>query len=364
MEFYIILFITLVGLAYLSSFLHQHDYENRIMLGIIDVLPFVILIIITGFRYQVGTDYDGYLKNFELLKYYEIDRIEISFRMIVSAAYFLHLNHQFVFLVYAIITYLFLYFAIRFFDPEAKYRHFIVGLLMTFFLFNIFNTIRQMAAVSILAFGLQYLVKKQWFHYLLMAALAFFFHRSSIAFSFIFFIALLFPIKYYIFLLIIAPFLFFTNFINLMIGLFVRITGMDFYLIYVTGNNGRVSLSSGLGIIIFYLIAVILFLFFDHVAENEKERTIVKLYILYAALYLVFLPSEVATRMLYYPMLAVPLAIPLLGNLSPDRRERVYLQYAIVGIMLFLFIDLMVVSQSLMTNGSILDYNFMLIGFE
>jgi transmembrane protein EpsG len=361
MLFYIMLFIICVFLSYFSSFLHERKYENKKVLFLIDFLPYLILIIVTGFRYNVGTDYRGYTRNFFTLEYGEIDRIELSFRLIVSLVHQLGLDQQLLFLIYSTITYTLIFLGVRYFDPEAKYRHFVMALLITFFLFNIFNTIRQMAAVAIIFYSIKYMLEKKYLIYVLLVVLAYFFHKSAIIFGVFFLLILRFNVRYYFALLLIAPIMFYTNFINLVIGLYVRVTGSAFYQIYATGGNTRVEISSGLGIIIFYAIAILFYIFYDDIVKTPKQDIIVKLYLVYAALYFIFLPSEIATRMLYYPMIIVPLALPMISDISKDSKEQVYIKYVLIGIVVLLFGDLMLSSTEYFESGGVLDYTFKFI---
>lgn len=363
MLFYLILFTVCVSLSFFSNFLHRNKYENKTLLWLIDFLPFLILIIVTGFRFEVGTDYGGYVRNFETLRTGEINRIELSFRLIVEFSQLLGLSVQFVFLVYAILTYVCIFLGIKYFDPEAKYRHYMMALLITFFLFNIFNTIRQMAAVAILFYALKFMLEKKFIRYFLLVGISYFFHKSGIVFGLFFFVALQVDIKFYLALLIVAPLMFYSNFINFMIQLFVRITGSEFYSIYATGGNARVSLSSGIGILVFYLLAVVFYIFYHQIVETDQQKLAVKLYIMYTGLYLIFLPSEIATRMLYYPMVACIIAIPLLERITFKESEKAYMQYIIIAIILLLFGNLMFNSIAEMQNGGVLDYaiNFVLL---
>jgi transmembrane protein EpsG len=361
MIFYIALFVVCVFLAFLSSFLQQNHYQNKKMLNFIDFLPYAILILITGFRFNVGTDYLGYTRNFMTLRYSDIERIEYSFRLIVSFVHYLGLDQQLVFFIYAVISYVLIYLGVRYFDPDGKYRHYIMALLITFFLFNLFNTIRQMAAVSIVFFAMKYMLDKKYITYIILIAIAYFFHKSAIVFGAFFLFILQFNIRFYFGLLIIAPIMFFTNFINFVIGIYVRLTGSNFYQIYAYGGNERVNVSSGLGIIIFYVFAVLFYIFYDQIVTTKRQEFIVKLYLIYAALYLIFLPSEIATRMLYYPMIAVPLALPLLTEITKEDKEQVYLKFIIIALVLLLFGDLMFSSIEHFQPGKILDYSFKFI---
>ncbi|MDO9629236.1 MAG: EpsG family protein [Acholeplasmataceae bacterium] len=362
MLFYIILFIICVFLSYFSSFLHENKYENKKVLFLIDFLPYLILIIITGFRYNVGTDYIGYTRNFVTLKYADIERIEFSFRLIVSMVHQLGLDQQLMFFIYSTITYTLIFLGVRYFDPEGKYRHFVMALLITLFLFNIFNTIRQMAAVAIIFYSLKYILEKKYIIYVVLILLGYFFHKSAIVFGVFFLIILQFNIRFYLGLLIVAPVMFFTNFINFVISLYVRFTGSVFYQIYASGGNARVNVSSGIGILIFFVIAVIFYIFYDQIVKTKKQEMIVKLYIIYASLYLIFLPSEIATRMLYYPLMIVPLALPLLIEISKDEKEQIYIKYVMIAIVLLLFGDLMLSSIPYFESGGVLEYAFRFIG--
>lgn len=357
MNFYVILTIICFILAFISHLSYKHNFSNKTIRNLLDFSPYLILIIITGFRYNVGTDYQGYVNNYYYLMNADIPRIELSFRLIAKVAHLLGLNQQFVFLTYSIITYLFIYLGVRYFDQNAKYRHYIMIFISTFFLFNIFNTIRQMAAAAICFYALKFLVEKKFYKYFVLILFATFFHRSAIICILLHY-ALKINIKYLTIGLVISPIFLFTDFANHLIRLALSFTENSVYSVYLNNYNYRIAISGGTGLLLFYLISIFFVITINRSNYNYREKYIIKMFILYTTLTFITLSSVIATRIIYYPMFSLLFAIPLLSKSLKNKDELLLGKYLVVLLSMALFINMILGHRNLFIDNQILDYTF------
>ncbi|MGE6611539.1 EpsG family protein [Peribacillus sp. NPDC076916] len=357
MGFYIWLTLICFILAYVSTLLYRNKRVDKKLINIIDFAPYLILIIITGFRYNVGTDYIGYAQNFIILQTHDIPRVEFTFKLIVKAAYLLGLNQQFVFLVYAAITYIFIFLSIKYFDQKGEYRHFIILLILQYVLFNGFNTIRQMVAVSIFFYSLRFIVNRQFIKYFIFTLIAFLFHKASII-CLIFYFLLKIEIRKIFPILIFSPIFLFTDLANKLISYFISLSGNSWYEIYLTQFNDYTEIAGGKVLFLFYILAIFLTFTSKKVLYKSKELIIIKLFIWYLILMFICLSSVIATRILYFPMVSIILVIPFLTKYFKGKQGLLFIRYSLFIFICLLWITSLTGYKNLFKENNILDYSF------
>lgn len=139
-----------------------------------------ILVFISSFQYQLGTDYDSYITLFETTT---LDNIypEYTFRLIVTTLRTLGFEYQMVFLVYSVGIYFFAWMTLRYY-VEPEYLVIAIFLLFSYagYLDMSLNTLRQCLAVSIFSYATLYVEQKKILMYFGLALLAASFHLSAI----------------------------------------------------------------------------------------------------------------------------------------------------------------------------------------
>ncbi|HDX9579062.1 EpsG family protein [Bacillus cytotoxicus] len=356
MVFYIWLTIICVSLSYISTLLSRKKVSAKII-NVIDFIPYLILIIITGFRYSVGTDYNGYAFNFNYLMTNDIPRIEYSFKLIVKLAHLFGLNQQFMFFVYAAITYIFIFLSIKYFDDKGKYRHIIMLLILQYFLFNGFNTVRQMVAVSIFFYSIRFIVDRNLLKYIIWIIIATFFHKSAII-CLIFYFILNVSIKKLSVILIVSPIFLLTDLSDKLLDFYISLTGNNWYEIYLTNYNSDVEVSGGKIVFVLYVFALILAITSNKVKLESNEKVIVNLFIWYIIILFFTLSSAIATRVLYYPMVSLVLVFPLITKYFQGKYGALFSRYLV-----FIFVGVLWISslngyKDLFEDNKLLDYSF------
>ncbi|WP_187770539.1 EpsG family protein [Bacillus mycoides] len=356
MSFYIWLTIICVSLSYISTLLSARKISIRIV-NVIDFTPYLILIFITGFRYNVGTDYNGYVLNFDYLMNNDIPRIEYSFKFIVKIAHLIGFNQQFIFFVYAVITYVFIFLSIKYFDSKAKYRPIITLLVLQYFLFTGFNTVRQMVAVAIFFYAIRFIVNKNLIRYIIWIIIASFFHKSAMI-CLVFYFILNLNIKKFIMILIVSPIFLILDLGNKLLSLYVLISGNSWYDLYLTDFNSSVDVSGGKVMFVLYAIALIFAITSNKIELEKNEKVIVNLFICYIIILFATLSSVIATRVLYYPMVSLVLVFPMITKYFHGKYGAMFSRYVVFIFVAALWLNSLIGYKELFNENRLLDYSF------
>lgn len=190
MQTYLVYFLVLILCPYFcfsayNKFKEPPSYLRSINLG----LCFLILILITGFRFYTGTDYIGYVKLYELEPWLldESANMEWGFISLIALMKAVNLPVWSFFLVMATIHY------IAFYKSFAKIKQYmflgVFFFIVMGFLFFSFNGVRQAFAMTMLSIALYYLNNRRLLPFITAIAIGALMHKSIVFFiPFYFFI--------------------------------------------------------------------------------------------------------------------------------------------------------------------------------
>ncbi len=171
---YMILLAVISFLLFIRKKLLPQD--KRIM----SICVCICLIIYSGFRYQVGTDYDGYTEMFDLIKLYgRYYNIEWGYYGLVRLCHAINGTAQLVFFLFSVVTIYFVYRYIEYFSKDAELSWFLFVCIGPYYL-NTFNGMRQWLAIAVFAYSLRYVQEKKGWHYMLLNCITSLFHFSSL----------------------------------------------------------------------------------------------------------------------------------------------------------------------------------------
>ncbi|WP_315452082.1 EpsG family protein [uncultured Selenomonas sp.] len=186
MEFWILFAMVVAGLGLFPSIFLKNE-EN-----IFAICLLVVLIFISGFRYQIGWDYSNYERLFytqgDLLEGY----IEPSFIFLITFLKEFGFSAQMMFFVYTVLTLLLVYFAAKYYTNRPALFMSIYALIPYLF-WNSMGNIRNYLAVAILFWGSRFLAENKFFLYMIIVAAATSVHTSASVF---FILAPLLKFKY------------------------------------------------------------------------------------------------------------------------------------------------------------------------
>ena len=218
----------------------------------------VIIWFLTGFRSEIGWDYDSYKNNFFTVEF-DIDNMAVEPGYAITAEILRNLgfDYQMIFVVFATINYVFIWKGITFFrtiDKNiqygfASYLFFvapIIGML------NGFSVLRQMAAVSILFWGSQYIYKSRFIKYCLCVILATIFHYTAILMLPVYFLVRKnYNVSIYLVAYLLAIYFNQSGYLISMISNFIPLDTK--YMAYFSGDDG-----GKLGLLFYFFIAIVI----------------------------------------------------------------------------------------------------------
>ncbi|UTY23930.1 EpsG family protein [Treponema denticola] len=145
----------------------------------------IMIILIAGLRYQIGTDYATYREIYINLSFDNLSYLEPGYRYVNLFFKYIGLSYEASVFIFAIITNVLFYLFIRRYSVSVP-----VSLLLYLCLnyyFIAFNTVRQMIGIAIFLNGIDYAFKKKYLYFFLITVFAALFHYTI-------FIGMLYPI--------------------------------------------------------------------------------------------------------------------------------------------------------------------------
>lgn len=157
----------------------SHLIKNRTISAFLTMVIFIILWIVSSLRFEIGTDFVNYVKQYNDIKGLSLfgTNLEPLYVLIVKLVYYTTDNPQYLFSIISLIT------LISFFSfYDRKYSLIAIFVFITVMYLPSFSLIRQSAAVSILLLSSKALVEKRTSKSVMLTLLAAMFHFSALLF--------------------------------------------------------------------------------------------------------------------------------------------------------------------------------------
>lgn len=202
----------------------QNNYKSGVL------IPLLVFTLIIGLRDGVGIDFYSYRDAF--LKGYDMDRMEIGFKLLIQILKWCCMPAQMLFIVVAFLqVYTFTRFT-KYYPNIYPWTFFFY--FTTLFAFFSFNGLRQSLAFTILLWSVYFIYRRQPIKYLILVLLAASIHRSALLFMPFYYLLNYDIIKnqLYQFLIYIGAFVFGLTVAEqlwLYFDLFVEFTGIEGY---------------------------------------------------------------------------------------------------------------------------------------
>lgn len=336
-----IVYIFVLGIIYLASLINLRKIK------LLDVVFFVFITAVSGFRYGVGTDYFNYVRYFNQIESGYNAPAEPGFNYLAMLIAKLTLNSQALFLVFSVLTMFFFYRGLKYYlnnDFIFKPVLYIVFVIFTYI--PSLNGIRQALAAAIIFYASKYIIEKKFFKYSLYVLFASLFHLSSLIF-----LALYFIVKrdynkiLLLFVLFLSLFLAKSGFINQILEIILlNFSYLDFggyinNMLYSSYNDREVDF--GIVFFINFTVLVVLTLLKDKLITNELAQLSFNFFFLYILSYVLSMDASMLTRLTYYFSIYMAVSISRFGILF-DSNSRKVVEYVLFGLysLLFLYVIL------------------------
>ena len=360
-----------IFLLILSIFLT--NFSSRILAsntGIASVvfknnIPFITLIsFFIAIRYNVGTDWQGYVDHYYYLYYNDVpfnfQNFEIGYYLLANFFSNLKFSYQLFFFVVSIITWGFLTKSIE----KNKLPFFIFCLFSLGLFFWSLSGIRQFISLAIFCFSLRFLHERNFIIYFLLVFISYLFHQSSLILILIYLIPFSkdYGKSFFISLFIITnipivfkQFDFSLSFLGYFVDFFSLVAR---YAKYV--DQGRFFISElneiGVGFWAFQLITFVLLWYGYSLKTKDKlYLTVYNIFAVGSIFFNIFYDFELVGRILIYPKIAmVYLFSVLLFYWSNDKK---FINHYIITILLFVIYFIALIQRS---ASECCPYNFLI----
>lgn len=155
-------------------------YHVRVK-NILIVLSFIPLLIVSGLRYQVGTDYQSYINIFnQILNTGSTTRTEVGYIILNKLVQIFSENPQSIIIITSLISYSLVYKTVYDLSPSVAFS--LYTFITAALLFPSYNLIRQFIAVAISLYAFRFIYRdnKKIVMYILFIILAASFHKTAL----------------------------------------------------------------------------------------------------------------------------------------------------------------------------------------
>lgn len=285
---------------------------------------FLILFAISACRQNIGNDYDRYVELMHLAYYDAYVPTEAGFNLLTKFIYHISgfRNYLLVFAVFAFVTiYLFM---LAIYEQSDDFPLSFFLFMSLGYYFQTFNTVRYYLALAIAFYSMKFVVRRQWFRFILLIILGSFFHKSMIVVVPLFFLASCAWKKWQLILagLYCITFLFFQDFyLKVLLFLYPTYENTE----YLEGGTSYTNILRCIAVLAFSL-----FYYKKSIRTNRRLRFYFYLNLGALALYVFcsFLP--IISRVGYYLTISHILFLPALLKETENKKMRNLLRIGII----------------------------------
>lgn len=323
------------------------------------VIYLLILSIIAGFRYGIGTDYFAYSRayyNFNLFDLHTLMNndfgMEKGYIILNKSLGMISNDSQIIFLVCSFIT---MFLIIKSSADYCKnYELSILLFIMLGYYHSSFNTIRQYIAISIFLFSIRYISSKQFLKYLICILIASTFHVTSICLLLIYFVGNKNYSKTFLFLFSTLS-LFINYFYEFIIIKILPLVSKYYAIKY----KGSIWLQSGVGGRYNYILIALLYILILICLYNKEKldkfkygNFVVNMVIISLALLVLGTRSLLMFRLSLYFSIFLIVLVPTITELFKDNKLKIVVCFLVIIISSYCYI------YTLSARDEVIPYRF------
>lgn len=287
MDFYIY-YIVIISFLLFFDYVYkdkQYSYLTIIAVGIV--------ILISGFRYEVGYDFNSY-QYYYLNMDEAVDKLEPGFYMIMYILKYLNFPAQALYIFCSCATVLLVFSGITKYSTNVRLS-FLIYILIPGLYLNSFSIVRQALSIAILFYGYKYLLNTQYFRYFVIVLIASSIHLTTILTVPLFLLSLKLYRNAVGISLIGIPLSLLCGYMNIQDFIFTILLGKTKFVIYSLGEERSISFFK---LLVTNLVYLFYLCFYRKMSELEKKILIL---LFFATIFVnMFSTLAFATRFSYY----------------------------------------------------------------
>lgn len=323
--------------------------KTKYMSEIIIIFAFFCMFAIYAFRGVIGIDYNAYMDIYEKISRVELNQIfnvsenigiEFGYLFVNFISYKLGMGIGGVYFFCAIIQFVFLFKAVKYYDSERKFIILTFIIFVSQIFFSGLDAVRQMVAICMFFYATKFIKEKNIWRFIIVVLLGTLFHKSILFTLPLYFILekKISPITYTVSALIFLIISKFFSPSDIVTMLFKNTNFADMnYLKYFVDDH---YYGSTVGVVYYlYLIMGFVFTIYQYNIKNKYSIIPVNLFLMYIILFPLFTPYLSTKRISYYffigGALGIPIGISSLKKVFGDKYKYIYILMGMFFTVLF-----------------------------
>lgn len=349
-----------LGVVYICSWAARLNAKEKVLEvdskkynNLFIVIALISLIVVSGFRYKVGTDYSQYSEIYTVFAPNSTvwDEEEPGFMALCKFLTNYSMDPQLMFLVTSIITNILIVLTIKKYSTKFELSMFLY--ITTFIYYSTMNGLRQWMAAAIIFSGYKYLLNRDFKKYIIFILIASTLHSSALIMILVYFIInnKTFSKKN---LMIVVGFILatlcYSQFSDILFGILGNTSYGHYEEVMGVGGNGV----NPLRVAVYLAPLLVSLIYYKKInpTEDEKVDILINLCILDTLIWILALQNIFFARLTFYFDLYFLFLIPRI--VSMDEKEFNRLAYFTIVCGYFLFSYMLLVSG----DSWIIPYNF------
>ena len=307
-------------------------FINTKKINLFDILLIIMLILVSGLRYAIGTDYMMYKSFYFNVNLPNAEKVETGFKILINIVKNVFgYKFWYFFVICAAISIIPIYYVIK---KKSKYPAFTLIMFVSMGFYTLsFNMVRQFVAIAICIIALEFIYRKNFIAYVFTIIFASFFHITALIMIPAYFIGIgdfksntllkIFIIELFVGIL-------FNPIFNFLVS---HISQYAMYAKYGGTTPGIGTYLLG-GIYLFLIFVQIKF--YEKFVKNEFEKCCLNLSILAVPFIVFSIYNVLFARIIYYFL--IPALIPFSNILNFFKIKRTQKAFNVFIIMLLLVV--------------------------
>lgn len=271
-------------------------------------LLWIIMLLIAGLRYNVGTDYKNYERSFLNFEFWFSDT---AFIWITKVIKYLGFSVQGYFFVIALLIQVLIFKSLKKYTTDFRTFLLSVFFFITLYYFNnSMNTLRQFIAIGIFLLNIENIINRKFLRYNMLFIIMFLFHTSSIIFYPLYFLykslnPFIRNAKYMNIILIVSFLLMFVKFDKVIEGLILKYGESFNYTYYATwGADSYLKYDLSWQLLVVLITKFILSLWIVNNKQkfiyNKRDEVLFSIFFIGLVLTFPLYPMLIFRRLLFY----------------------------------------------------------------